>query len=320
MHVTASPTVSIGVPAYNAGDYLDAALASIVAQTYADLEVIVSDNASHDETEAIGRAWAARDPRVRYERNERNLGVVGNYNRLVDLARGRYFKWSAADDVIEPSLVERSVDILDRQPETVLVAPRVTLVDATGAPLPFDAELRGYVTTYGEWKAPPVRLRDELTSDDPVRRFRAVVLRLRDSTLAAHTFALVRRAALLRTHLLEVKRATDKILLAELALMGPFEEIDEALFHWRIHPAHFGGQTSVGMMRRLDPNWSGRFELARTQQVSGYVRAVAGSDLSLIDRLRCLETIAEKLPRGVISQARWRRELRRVERVRSARP
>ena len=83
-----TPRVSIGLPVYNGEKYLRAALDCVVSQEFKDFELILCDNASTDSTEAICREYAARDPRVRYHRNEKNIGATGNYCRVVELARG----------------------------------------------------------------------------------------------------------------------------------------------------------------------------------------------------------------------------------------
>ena len=85
--------VSIGLPVYNGEKYLEQALISILSQTYTDFELIISDNASTDRTQAICREYAAKDPRIRYYCNEENLGAAPNHNRVFELASGEYFKW-----------------------------------------------------------------------------------------------------------------------------------------------------------------------------------------------------------------------------------
>src|SRR4051812_43091384 len=100
------PTLSIGIPVYNGARYLRMTLDSLLAQTYRDFEIIISDNASTDDTELICRAYAARDPRVRYHRAPVNLGAPANYRRAFDLSTGDYFKWQNADDIIAPTFVE----------------------------------------------------------------------------------------------------------------------------------------------------------------------------------------------------------------------
>ena len=99
---TDGPRVSIGLPVYNGDNYLAETLDSILAQTFTDFELIISDNGSTDRTEAICRRYAAQDHRVRYVRNPSNLGAARNYKRAFELARGEYFKWNGHDDPLAP--------------------------------------------------------------------------------------------------------------------------------------------------------------------------------------------------------------------------
>src|SRR6185436_6923974 len=108
------PRVSIGVPVYNGERYLAATLDSLLAQTFDNFEIIVSDNASSDRTAQLALEYAERDSRVRYTRNPRNLGAGANYRRAFQLSRGQYFRWSAADDISAPESLARCVEVLDR--------------------------------------------------------------------------------------------------------------------------------------------------------------------------------------------------------------
>ena len=115
-----TPRVSIGLPVYNGERFLARAIDSLLAQDFVDFELVISDNASTDGTGEISRDYAARDPRIRYHRNERNIGAVGNFNRTLDLASGEYFKWAAHDDWCAPQFLGRCVEVLDDDPSTVL--------------------------------------------------------------------------------------------------------------------------------------------------------------------------------------------------------
>src|SRR5262245_35151443 len=119
-----SPRVSVGLPVYNGERFVADAIDSILSQDFEDLELIISDNASEDATEEIARAYVEKDARARYVRNEVNVGAARNYNNLVDMARGEYFKWAAHDDQCAPGFVGRCVDVLDRDESVVLVFPR----------------------------------------------------------------------------------------------------------------------------------------------------------------------------------------------------
>jgi len=93
------PQVSIGMPVYNGEKFIREALDSLLAQTFTDFELIISDNASIDGTEAICREYAVRDARIRYERQASNLGATANFKFVLDEAIGTYFMWAANDDI-----------------------------------------------------------------------------------------------------------------------------------------------------------------------------------------------------------------------------
>src|ERR1700690_2651657 len=105
------PRVSIGLPVYNGEKYLAAAIDSLLAQTYADFELIISDNASTDRTAKICQEYAELDRRIRYYRQPKNCGIAGNFTRTLELARGEFFQWHAHDDICGPTLLARSVEM-----------------------------------------------------------------------------------------------------------------------------------------------------------------------------------------------------------------
>lgn len=129
------PKVSIGLPIYNGARCLVEALDTILAQTFEDWALIISDNASTDETARICRAYEARDARIRYVRNARNVGANRNHNMAFRLASGRYFKWAAADDAWGPSFLARCVQALDTNPSAVLAYPQPDFINADGKPV-----------------------------------------------------------------------------------------------------------------------------------------------------------------------------------------
>jgi glycosyltransferase involved in cell wall biosynthesis len=126
------PLVSIGLPVYNGETTLREALDSLLEQDYMNTELIISDNASTDGTERICLEYAARDARVRYYRNERNIGASENFNRVVDLSVGKYFTWAADDDWRHPSHIRKCVELLERNPRAVLCSTGFTIHDESG--------------------------------------------------------------------------------------------------------------------------------------------------------------------------------------------
>lgn len=101
-----SITVSVLVPAYNGATFVGQCLTSIQAQSHQDIEVLVVDDGSTDDTLAIAREFARQDPRVRVEVNAHNLGLVGNWARCIELARGEWLKFVFQDDLIDSTCVE----------------------------------------------------------------------------------------------------------------------------------------------------------------------------------------------------------------------
>lgn len=133
-----SPRVSLAMPVYNGEDYVSDAIATMLAQDYGDFELIISDNASSDNTEAICRDFAAPDPRIRYFRTTENIGAAGNYNRCFELARCNHFKWCAYDDFISSNYVGECVEALDKDPRAVAAYGRLEYVDSDGETIPRD--------------------------------------------------------------------------------------------------------------------------------------------------------------------------------------
>src|SRR5262245_17532257 len=112
--------ISIGMPVYNSEKYIRQAVDSFLTQDYEHLELIISDNSSTDGTQEICLEYAARDKRVSYYRNERNMGMTWNENRLFELSRGEYFKWAGSYDFIAPSFLSACKRVLESDPTVVL--------------------------------------------------------------------------------------------------------------------------------------------------------------------------------------------------------
>jgi len=111
------PKVDVIVPTYDYGHYLNACLASIRAQTYADYSVLIIDNASEDDTEKIARHWQNRDSRFRYVRNDTNLGLMASVLKAYALTRAELVLFLSADDLLEPRFLALAVGALDQHPE-----------------------------------------------------------------------------------------------------------------------------------------------------------------------------------------------------------
>ena len=112
------PLVSICIPTYNRADMVGDAIRSALSQTYPALEVVVVDNASNDGTAEV--VASLTDPRLRFERNEQNLGLFGNFNRCIEVAKGSLIHILHSDDTIPPGFTRTCVDFFIRHPEVAM--------------------------------------------------------------------------------------------------------------------------------------------------------------------------------------------------------
>jgi GT2 family glycosyltransferase len=107
------PLVTIGIPTYNGGHRLFRPLKSIWAQNYPNLEVVISDNCSTDDTKNIVGNICKEHPQIKYVRQDKNIGQIPNYYFLIQAAKGKYFMWLADDDFLEPDFLLRAVDFME---------------------------------------------------------------------------------------------------------------------------------------------------------------------------------------------------------------
>lgn len=269
-----NPQVSIGLPVYNGGKYVGEAIDSILSQTFEDLELIICDNASIDDTESICRDFAENDSRVRYVRNPRNLGAAGNYNRTLELATAPYFRWACDDDVLEPTNLEKCVAVLDRSPEVVLVAPRTLAVDANGDPWPNQDWLR----------------RLDLRSPVPSERLAGFLQEYRWFGCGSQLFGLMRTDVLRQTNQLGDYVSSDLVLIGEMSLWGGVAEIDEVLFIKRIHDNNSigGNDNRVDKITEfLDPSNKGKTQWLEFRWLSEFVRAIDRAPMSSAEQRSC---------------------------------
>lgn len=258
------PRVTIGMPIYNGEKYLTEVLKSLLSQTFTDFELVITDNASTDQTPEIIREFAVRDTRIHYHRNPTNLGAAGNYNILVELACGKYFKWAAADDLCAPTLIEKCVAQLDEHPEAIMAYGRTILIDEHGGIIEYhDDEY--------DLRSPKahVRLRQAF----------------RSSAWCHPVFGLVRTDELKQTGLIGNFASSDKVLLAEFALRGQCHEVPEHLASHRLHP---GDSTSVNttdeaMASWFDPQTKNRVRAPRWQRMLAVAQAIRRTKLSPVD-------------------------------------
>lgn len=131
----AVPRVSVILPTYNYARFLPQAVESVLAQTFADWELVIVDDCSTDETPALAAEYAARDPRIRSVRNERNRGMNGNLRHAAAQGRGTYLKILCGDDFMAPRCLEVMHGLMEAHPEATIGTSAEFLTDAEGTPL-----------------------------------------------------------------------------------------------------------------------------------------------------------------------------------------
>lgn len=270
--------VSIGLPVYNGEAFVAEAVRSVLDQTYRDIELIISDNASSDRTVEICEEFAAWDDRVTVLRAGQNVGASANFNRTVAAASGEYFKWIAHDDVIGPRYLEMCVERLDADPSIVLCQTGVRIIDSGGRPIrEYDPHL------------------DQADSTDVARRFADLAA---TSHRCLDVFGLIRSDALSATHLIAPYIASDRTLLVELALRGRFCRLSEIAFFSREHDRR--SIRAMPLHQRaawFDPNRTGRYAFPHFRLWLEYMRLIAQARLTARERLDCAAVLAAWIPR-----------------------
>ena len=206
--------VSVGLPVYNGARFLRVALDALLAQDYSDFEIIISDNASTDDTEAICREYALADPHIRYYRVNENKGPAWNFARVYQLARGEYFMWAAHDDIRHPQYLSRCVPALKQNPRAIFCCTGVKFIDIDGLDV---TDIFAAVTLR------PV-------GATPLERLRA----LARSTYWVDFYSLFPTRLLARMRLWEEVWGGDVLFVAALCLRGEVVEVPEQLFSYRL--------------------------------------------------------------------------------------
>jgi len=270
--VSQEPSISIGLPVFNGEKYIRESVDSLLSQSFADFEVIISDNGSTDKTEEICRSYAKRDHRVRYYREERNRGAAWNFNRVFDLARGKYFKWASDDDVCDSLLLERCVQILDENPEVVLCYPQTKIIDDKGD---FVARFQDALLH--------LRLPNAYSRYKKYHEYF-----LRDGRCNA-VFGLMRTDILGSTMLLGRYVSSDKVLLAELALRGQFHQIQEYLFLSRDHSncSTKSNKTYEARTAWFDPQIHSWLHLPRWRMLLEHIKSIQRVPITRYEKILC---------------------------------
>ena len=215
MTQTVPPKISVCIPTYNYGKFISDAIESVLAQTFKDYELIVVDNCSTDGTKDLVSKYSAIDPRIMYYVNESNLGMVGNWNRCLEYARGEYIKILCADDVLTSNCLQKQNDLLDCHENVLLVSSQRFVTDVVLKP----------VTV--------LKLSDENTLFDGRHMIQRCLLEW--NLIGEPTAVLFRKKTARRGFNTEYKQVADMEMWFHLLEGGSFGYIPEPLCYIRQH-------------------------------------------------------------------------------------
>lgn len=202
-NTTASlPLVSIGVPTLNGAKRIGKALNSIFNQNYANIEIVISDNGSTDNTEEVVRSYADHDPRIKYFKQPQNGGLAFNFEFVLQNATGKYFTWLSDDDELLPNILKSYVDYLENNPDFILVCGEI-----------------------GYWTGDTLTDREQnlsFTNDSPILRTMGYYIRVKEGALI---YGMMRHKEASRVRFKSIL-GCDWHFVAALAFMGKIRQLD----------------------------------------------------------------------------------------------
>jgi glycosyltransferase involved in cell wall biosynthesis len=268
--------VTIGVPVYNGERFLAECLDSLLSQTFLNFVLLISDNASTDRTEKICQTYVKADSRVRYHRNDTNIGLYGNLNLLLRSARTRYVKLAPADDFWAPTMLSDSLESMESDSSLVLCHPRAVLVNEDGG------EIRRYERSL------------HLMEDDPVLRFRRVLTEL---GLVNQLTGVIRTDVVRSTLPLMNHTLADRVFLAELSLYGKIMELPKYQYFRRFHQesTSWDRKSESHQIRRLFGSGTRRVRLATWKYHWGLLRRMLHSPLDSGKKLELLRFLGKRI-------------------------
>lgn len=219
--------VSIGLPVYNGGHYLQSALNALLSQTYQNFEIIISDNASTDDSKVIYEMYANKDKRVKYSLRERNMGAANNFKYVLEQASGEYFMWAACDDFWEPEFLAALVQELDKHPEAVVAMSAIKLIDENNSQLGllrFDG-----ANNPNELDFPEILLRITGGSGVQIQKYNLYIYGCFRTEILKKAFWYYEDAYSSEGLFI------DRLFMTQIALIGSFRYVDMPLYHRRIH-------------------------------------------------------------------------------------
>jgi len=265
------PLLSVGLPVHNGEKYLRESIESILTQSFHDFELIISDNASTDRTKEICLEYASRDRRVRYHRNNENIGGARNANLTFRMARGKYFRWAAHDDICEPTLFQECIAILENDSSVILCYSMSCAIDGKGKQLGIKS-----------W--------DKASMENACNRFENLT---RYDHHCEAIYGIIRSVILSDTRLNLDYTGSDRTLLSILALYGRFFEVKQPLFLKRFHEENVYSDWRE-RMAWFNPTLAGKIVFPHWLHFFDYMISLRRVQVPWLVRFRCYAFICTR--------------------------
>jgi glycosyltransferase involved in cell wall biosynthesis len=229
------PLVSIGIPLYNDEDYVEESLKSLLNQTYKKFEIIISDDNSTDNSPDICKKYTKKDNRIKYFKNNKNLGEIDNFNQVIRLAKGKYFMWATGHDKWNKGYISKCIQKLEENPKASVCFSYRKYIDKDGDEIKLDKKKL-----------------NTLNNPKFIRFIKSIWI------LCDHVFyGVIKTDKLKKTRGYLYVLGPDHVLRTEMAFQGEFAQIEEELLYMRIHREE---NQEEAELRRLT-RWSKKKEM-----------------------------------------------------------
>ncbi len=277
---SSSPLVSIGLPVFNGSNFIEAAIESILSQSYSNLELIICDNASTDETVALCKRFVEKDPRVEYFRQEKNLGATRNFNSTFEKTRGKYFKWASHDDLLGPNYIADCVNFLEQHNDYIICWPHMD-----------------YVGIQGEFLHPQNVPNLSIQGPSFKQRIRTLFdFQKAGDDVIPTIFALMRSDALRSTNLWQRFVSSEEILMLELLRQGKAKQLEQTAFFFRVHDdsAFQKNRTPRERGKWFDTDKRTLLQLPVWYLLARYFSTISQSNISIFEKIGCYYEVVRR--------------------------
>ncbi|NGP53679.1 glycosyltransferase family 2 protein [Thioalkalivibrio sp. XN8] len=260
------PRISFGLFVRNEVETIETCIDSILGQTLADIELVISDNASDDGTREILQKYAERDGRVRLYCQEQNLGLIDNVNFVIRACQGEFVRLIGGHDWLEPNYAQGCVAAAEDNPGAIVVTTDFDIRDEYGH------------VRIGQYQG------QRLESESPLERLRMMLFFFKAGDAEYDpVYSAIRRDVLMKTGLIRMMEHADLVLSVELSLIGHFAHVNHVLAHRLKRVAHYKNRQAV--FKSYRPEQHLELKTSATRLLREFSTVAWRSNMSLSEKL-----------------------------------